>query len=81
MYQAIDAILNQVGPKVMRWLEGGSKPTMRVTVSRSDMLRTRENSHILQEIASSSSRPPSGLALQYGEGTSAVHLSDDSDLE
>ena len=24
MYQAIDAILNRVGPEVMRWLEGGN---------------------------------------------------------
>ena len=81
MYQAIDAILNRVGPEVMRWLEGGPKPTRRVAVSPSDKPRTRANSRVLQEIASSSSRPPSRRALQYGEGTSVVHVSDDSDSE
>ena len=57
MYQAIDAILNRVGPEVMRWLEGGPKPTRRVAISPSDSPQTRANSHVLQEIASSSSRP------------------------
>ena len=81
MYQAIDAILNRVGPEVMRWLEGGPKPTRRIAVSPSDRPRTRANSRALQQRASSSSRPPSGRALQYGEGTSAVHISDDFDSE
>ena len=36
MYQAIDAILNRVGPEVMRWLEGGPKPMRRIVVSPSD---------------------------------------------
>ena len=81
MYQAIDAILNRVGPEVMRWLEGGPKPTRRLAVSPSDRPRTRANSRALQEIASSSSRPLAGRALQYGEGTSAVQISDDSDSE
>ena len=79
MYQAINAILNQVGPKVMRWLEGGPKSTKRVAVSPSDRPRTQENSRVLQEIASSLSRPWFGRALQYGEGTRAIHLSDDFD--
>ena len=65
----------------MRWLEGGPKSTRRVAVSLSDKPRTRANSYVLQKIASSSSRPQSGRALQYGEGTSAVHLYDDSDSE
>ena len=81
MYQAIDAILNRVGPEVMRWLEGGPKPTRRLAVSPSERPRTRANSRALQEIASSSSRPPTRRALQYGEGTSAVQISDDSDSE
>ena len=81
MYQAIDAILNRVGPEVMRWLEGGPKLTRRIAVPPSDRPRTRANLRALQEIASSSSRPPSGRALQYGEGTSAVHIFDDYDLE
>ena len=81
MYQAIDTILNRVGPEVMRWLEGGPKPTRRVAISPSDKPRTRANSRVLHKIASSSLRPPSGRALQYGEETSAVHLSDDSDSE
>ena len=63
MYHAIDAILNRVGPEVMRWLEGGSKPTRRVAVSPSDMPQTRANLRALQEIASSSWRPPAGRAL------------------
>ena len=79
MYHAIDAILNPVGPEVMRWLEGGRKSMKRVVVSPLDRPQTQANSRVLQEIASSSLRPPSGRALQYGEGTSAVHLSDDSD--
>ena len=33
MYQAIDAILNRIGPEVMRSFEGGPKPTRRVAVS------------------------------------------------
>ena len=81
MYQAIDAILNRVGPEVMRWLERGPKPTRRIAVSPSDKPQTRANLRALQEIASSSSRPPAGRALQYGEGTSAVQISDDSNLE
>ena len=81
MYQAIDAILNRVGPEVMRWLEGGPKSTRRIAVSPSDRPRTQANLRALQEIASSSSRPPAGRALHYGEGTSAVHISDDSDSE
>ena len=81
MYQAIDAILNQVGPEVMRWLEGGPKPMRRIAVSPSDRPRTRANLRALQEIALSSSRPPAGRALHYGKGTSAVHISDDSDSE
>ena len=81
MYQAIDAILNRVGPEVMRWLEGGPKPTRRIAVSPSDRPRTQANSRALQELASSLSRPPAGRALQYGEGTSAVQISDDSDSE
>ena len=81
MYQAIDAILNRVGPKVMRWLEGGPKPTKRIAVSPSNRPQTRANLRVLQEIALSSSRPPSGRTLQYGEGTSAVHISDDSNSE
>ena len=81
MYQAIDAILNRVGPEVMRWLEEGPKPTRRIAVSPSDRPRTRANLRALQEITSSSSRPPAGRALQYGEGTSVVQISDDSDLE
>ena len=81
MYQAIDAILNGVDPEVMRWLEGGPKPTRRIAVSALDRPRTRANLHALQEIASSSSRPPVGQALQYGEGTSAVQISNDSDSE
>ena len=81
MYQAIDAILNRVGPEVMRWLEGGPKPTKRLAVSPSDRPRTRANSCAMQEIASSLSRPLAGRALQYGEGTSAVQISDDSDSE
>ena len=36
MYHAIDAILNQVGPEVMRWFEGGPKPTRRIAISPSD---------------------------------------------
>ena len=36
MYHAIDAILNRVGPEVMRWLERGPKPTRRIAVSPSD---------------------------------------------
>ena len=60
MYHAIDAILNRVGLEVMRWLEGGPKPTRRIVVSPSDRPRTRANSRALQEIASSSLRPPSG---------------------
>ena len=63
MYQAIDAILNRAGPEVMRWLEGGPKSTRRLAVSPSDRPRTRANSRALQEIASSSSRPPAGRAL------------------
>ena len=47
MYQAIDAILNRVGPEVMRWLEGGPKSTRRVAVSPSNRPRTRANSHVL----------------------------------
>ena len=81
MYQAIDAILNRVGPEVMRWLERGPKPTRRIMVSPSDRPRTRANLHALQEIPSSSSRLPVGRALQYGEGSSVVHISDDSDSE
>ena len=81
MYQAIDAILNRVGPKVMRWLEGGPKSTRRIAISPSDRPRTRANLHALQEIASSLSRPLAGRALQYEEGTSAVQISDDSDSE
>ena len=81
MYQAIDAILNRVGPEVMRWLEEGPKPTRRLTVSPSDKPQTRANLRALQEIASSSSRPPVGRTLQYGKGTSAVQISDDSDSE
>ena len=81
MYQAIDAILNRVGPEVMRWLEGGPKSMKRITVSSSDRPRTRANLRALQEIALSSSRPPAGRALQYGEGTSTVQISDDSDSE
>ena len=65
----------------MRWLEGGPKPTRRIAVSPSDMPRTQANLRALQEIASSSSRPPAGRALQYGEGINAVHISDDSDSE
>ena len=61
MYHAIDAILNRVGPEVMRWLEGDPKPMRRIAVSPSDRPRTRANSHALQEIASSSSKPPSGV--------------------
>ena len=53
----------------------------RIAVSPSDRPRTRANLRALQEIASSSSRPPAGRALQYGEGTSAVQISDDSDSE
>ena len=45
-------------------------------VSPLDRPRTRANSHVLQEIASSSSRPQSGRAIQYGEETSVVHLTD-----
>ena len=75
MYQAIDAILNRGGPKVMWWLEGGSKSTRRVAISPSDKPQTRANSRVLQEITSSSSRPQSRRALQFGEGTSVVHLS------
>ena len=56
IYQAINAIINRVDPKVKAWLEGGPKPTMRVAVSPSDKPRTQGNSRILQEIASSSSR-------------------------
>ena len=63
MYQAIDAILNRVGSEVMRWLEGGPKPTRRLAISPSDRPRTRANLCALHEIASSSSRPPSGQAL------------------
>ena len=37
MYQAIDAIINRVGLKVKRWLEGGFKSMRRVAVSPSDM--------------------------------------------
>ena len=81
MYHAIDAILNRVCSKVMRWLEGGPKLTRRIAVSPSDRPRTRANLRVLQEIALSLSRPPSRRALQYGEGTSAVHISDDSDSE
>ena len=81
MYQAIDAIPNQVGPEVMRWLEGGPNMTRRLAVSPSDRPRIRANSRVLQEIALSSSRPPAGRALQYGGGTSAVQISDDSDSE
>ena len=81
MYQAIDTILNRVGPEVMRWLERGPKPTRRLAVSPSDRPRTRANSCALQEIASSSLRPPTRRALHYGEGTSAVQISDDSDSE
>ena len=81
MYQAIDAILNRVGSEVMRWLEGGPKLTRRIAVSPSDRLRTRANLRALQGIASSSSRPPAGRALQYGKGTSAVQMSDYSDSE
>ena len=81
MYQAIDAILNRVGPEVMRWLEGGPKPTRRLAISPSDRPQTQANSRALQDIALSSSRPPAGRALQYGEGTSAVQISDDFDLE
>ena len=81
MYQAIDAILNRVGPEVMRWLKGGPKPTRRIAVFLSDRPRTRANLRALQEIPSSSSRPPAGRALQYGEGTSTVHISDDFDSE
>ena len=58
MYQAIDAILNGVNPKVMQWLEGGSKPTRRIAVSPSDRPRTRANLHALQEIPSSSLKGP-----------------------
>ena len=65
----------------MRWLEGGPKPTRRIAVSPLDRPRTRANLRAVQEIASSSSRPPAGRALQYGEGTSAVHIFDDSNLE
>ena len=65
----------------MQWLEGGPKPTRRIAVSPSDRPRTRANSRALQEIASSSSRPPVGRALQYGEGTSVVQISDDYDSE
>ena len=81
MYLAIDAILNRVGREVMRWLKGGPKPTKRIAVSPSDRPRTRANLRALQEIASSSLRPPSRRALHYGEGTSAIHISDDSDSE
>ena len=81
IYQAIDAILNRVGPKVMQWLERSPKPTRRIVISPSDRPRTRANLRVLQEKASSSSRPPAGRALQYGEGTSAVQISDDSDSE
>ena len=81
IYQAINAILNRVGPEVMRWLEGGPKPTRRIAVSPSDGPQTRANLRALQEIASSSLRPRAGRALQYGEGTSAVQISDDSDSE
>ena len=63
MYQAIDAILNQVGPEVMQWLERGPKPTRRIAVSPSDRPRTRANLRALQEIASCSSRPPAGRVL------------------
>ena len=63
MYQAIDAILNRVGLEVMRWLEGGPKPTRRIAVSPSNRPRTRANLRALQEIASSSSRPLAGRAL------------------
>ena len=35
MSQAIDAILNRVGPEVMRWLEVGPKPTRRLAISPS----------------------------------------------
>ena len=65
----------------MQWLEGGPKPTRRLAVSPSGRPRTRANLRALQEIASSSSRPPTGRALQYGEGTSAVQIFDDSDSE
>ena len=58
MYQAIDAILNQVGPEVMRWLKGGPKPTRSIAVSPSDRPRTRANLRALQEITSSSLKPP-----------------------
>ena len=40
MYQTIDAILNRIGPEVMRWLEGGSKPTRKIAVSLSNRPRT-----------------------------------------
>ena len=63
MYQAINAILNRVGPEVMRWLEGGPKPTRRFAVSPLDRPRTRANSRALQEIASSLSKPLAGRAL------------------
>ena len=65
----------------MRWLEGGPKPTRRIVVSPSDRPQTRANLRALQEIASSSSRPPSRRALKYGEGTSAVNIFDDFDSE
>ena len=81
MYQAINAILNRVGPEVMRWLEGGPKSTRRLAVSPLDRPRIRANLCALQEIASSSLRPPARRALQYGEGTSAVQISNDSDSE
>ena len=54
MYQAIDAIMNRVGPEVKRRLERGPKSMRRVAVSPSDRPQTRANSHVLQEIASSS---------------------------
>ena len=81
MYQAIDAILNRIGPEVMRWLEGGPKPVRRIAVSPLDRPRTRANLRALQETPSSLLRPRAGQVLQYGEGTSAVHISDDSDSE
>ena len=48
---------------------------------RQDRPRTRANLRALQEIASSSSRPLVGRALQYGEGISVVQISDDYDSE
>ena len=57
IYQAIEAIMNRAGPEVKQWLERGPKPRRRVVVSPLDRPQTRSNSRVLQEIASSLSRP------------------------